>query len=164
MFSLPSPKQNLILAALPAEDYARLLPYMEFTPMPLGQTIYEPGSPITHLYFPTNSIVAPLYGMQNGASVRLAIIGNEGLPAFPRCWAAAHPGRRCSANLGQWIRVKTNVIKKEFDLKGKLQYLVFSFTQALMTKTAQTPFAAGTIISSSNCAVLLDEPRPFAGT
>ena len=30
MFSLQSPKQNRILAALPAEDYARLLPYLEF--------------------------------------------------------------------------------------------------------------------------------------
>src|SRR5688500_17924552 len=79
MLSLHSPKQNRILAALPAEDYARLLPYLELTSMPLGQIIYEPGSPITHAYFPATSIVAPLYSVENGASVRLSIIGNEGL-------------------------------------------------------------------------------------
>ena len=113
MFSLHSPKQNRILAALPAEDYARLLPYLEFTPMPLGQTIYEPGSPITHLYFPTNSIVAPLYGMQNGASVRLAIIGNEGLTGISTLLGGGgHSGRRCGTNLGQWIQGKSECHKE----------------------------------------------------
>ena len=138
MFSLHSPKQNRILAALPAEDYARLLPYLEFTPMPLGQTIYEPGSPITHLYFPTNSIVAPLYGMQNGASVRLAIIGNEGLTGISTLLGGGGtPAGVVVQTSGNGYRVKATVIKKEFDLKGKLQYLVLSFTQALMTQTAQ---------------------------
>ena len=79
MLSMHSPKENRILAALPTEDYARLLPYLEFTPMSSGQVIHEPGSSITHAYFPTSSIVAPLYSVENGASVRLSIIGNEGL-------------------------------------------------------------------------------------
>jgi hypothetical protein len=33
------PKQNLILAALPAQDYERMLPDLEFVPMPLGWTM-----------------------------------------------------------------------------------------------------------------------------
>ena len=41
--------------------------------------IYEPDSSITHVYFPTTSTVAPLYGVENGSSVQLSIIGNEGL-------------------------------------------------------------------------------------
>ena len=36
MASPHSPKQNHLLAALPAEDYARLLPHLELAPMPLG--------------------------------------------------------------------------------------------------------------------------------
>jgi CRP-like cAMP-binding protein len=138
MFSLHSPKQNRILAALPAADYARLLPYLEFTPMPLGQTIYEPGSSITYLYFPTNSIVAPLYGMQNGASVRLAIIGNEGLTGISSLLSGGGtPAGVVVQSAGGGYRAKASVIKQEFDLKGKLQYLVLCFTQALMTQTAQ---------------------------
>ena len=120
MFSLHSPKQNRILAALPAEDYARLLPYLEFTPMPLGQTIYEPGSPITHLYFPTNSIVAPLYGMQNGASVRLAIIGNEGLTGISTLLGGGGtPAGVVVQTSGNGYRVKANVIKTGVRFEGK---------------------------------------------
>ena len=42
--SLPhTPKQNHLLAALPADDYARLAPDLHLTPMPLGWAVYESG-------------------------------------------------------------------------------------------------------------------------
>ena len=117
MFPLHSPKQNRILAALPREDYGRLFPYLEFISMPLGKIIYEPGSPITHVYFPTTSIVAPLYGVENGASVQLSIIGNEGTHRY------FVPFRRRQHACRQWwckarvdgYRVKASALKKEFD-------------------------------------------------
>ena len=34
-----NPRQNHLLAALPAADYARLAPDLELTPMPLGWAI-----------------------------------------------------------------------------------------------------------------------------
>jgi len=43
MSSPHSPKQNHLLDALPAEDYARLLPDLELVPMPLGWVVYESG-------------------------------------------------------------------------------------------------------------------------
>lgn len=138
MFPLHSSKQNRILAALPAEDYARLLPYMERIFMPLGQVIYEPGASITHLYFPTTSIVAPVYGVENGASVRLAIIGNEGLTGISYLFGGGGmPAGVLVQSAGNGYRVKADVLQKEFDLRGKFQQLVLHYTQALITQTAQ---------------------------
>src|SRR5687768_10356259 len=138
MLSLHSPKQNRLLAALPPEDYARLLPYLEFMPMPVGQTIHEPGATITHSYFPTTSIVAPLYSVESGASVRLSIIGNEGLTGISTLLGGAStPAGVVVQSAGSGYRMKTSVLKKEFDQQGKLQHLVLRFTQALMTQTAQ---------------------------
>ena len=74
-----TPKQNHLLDALPAEDYARLLPDLELTPMPLGWAVYESGGHMSFLYFPTTSIVSLLYVTENGASAEIAITGNEGL-------------------------------------------------------------------------------------
>lgn len=133
-----SPTKNLILAALPAEEYARLFTYLEFTSMPLGQIIHEPGCPITHAYFPTTSIVAPLYGVENGASVQLSIIGNEGLTGIsPLFGGGSTPAGVVVHSAGDGYRVKVSVLKNEFDLRGKLQHLVLRFTQALITQTAQ---------------------------
>ncbi len=138
MLSMHSPKENRILAALPAADYARLLPYLEFTPMPLGQMIHEPGSSITHAYFPTSSIVAPLYSVENGASVRLSVIGNEGLTGISSLLGGAStPAGVVVQNEGHGYRIKTDALKREFDSREKLQHLVLRFTQALMTQTAQ---------------------------
>ena len=38
-----SPRQNHLLAALPAADYERLLPDLELVPLPLGWAVYEAG-------------------------------------------------------------------------------------------------------------------------
>jgi CRP-like cAMP-binding protein len=138
MFSLQSPKQNRILAALPPEDYARLLPYLELVSMPLGQTIYESRAVINHIYFPTSSIVAPLYAIENGASVRLAIIGNEGLTGIPSLLGGGSmPSGIVVQSAGNGYRIKASRLKKEFDLGGKLQHVILRYTQALITQTSQ---------------------------
>ncbi len=60
MASPHSPRQNHILAALPAEDYARLLPDLELIPMPLGWAVYESGGQLGYLYLPTTSLTMRL--------------------------------------------------------------------------------------------------------
>jgi CRP-like cAMP-binding protein len=138
MFSLHSPKQNRILAALPADEYARLLPFLEFVSLPLGQTIYEPRSAVTHLYFPTTSIVAPIYAVENGASVRLAIIGNEGVTGTSfLLGGGGTPSGIVVQSDGCGYRMKANTAKKEFESGGHLQHAVLRYTQALLTQTAQ---------------------------
>jgi CRP-like cAMP-binding protein len=77
--SLHSPKQNHLLAAMPAEEFNRLLPHLELVPMPIGEVLYESGGRLNHVYFPTTSIVSLLYVLENGASAEIAIVGNEGI-------------------------------------------------------------------------------------
>jgi hypothetical protein len=50
--------QNQLIAALPEAELARWLPYFEPADMPLGAVIYESGCEMTHMYFPTTSIVS----------------------------------------------------------------------------------------------------------
>ena len=83
MSSSHDPKQNHLLAALRADDYARLLPDLEFTQMPLGWVVYEAGVAMDYVYFPTTCIVSLLYVMENGDSAEIAIIGNDGLVGVP---------------------------------------------------------------------------------
>lgn len=74
-----SPGQNHLLAALPAADFARLQPHLKLVPLRLGEVIYEPGSQLRHLYFPTTAIVSLLYIMADGASAEIAVVGNDGI-------------------------------------------------------------------------------------
>lgn len=70
------PKQNLILAALPAQDYERLLPELELIPMPLGWTMSESGDHVNFLHFPTSGIVSLIYDLENGSKSEVALVGN----------------------------------------------------------------------------------------
>src|SRR5512135_3670480 len=74
-----TPRQNRLLAALPLEDYERLLPDLEPVPLPLGWTIHGAGEKETDLYFLTAGIASRVYVMQNGASAEFAVTGNEGV-------------------------------------------------------------------------------------
>jgi CRP-like cAMP-binding protein len=139
MASPHSPTQNHILAALPAEDYARLLPDLELIAMPLGWAVYESGSQLGYLYFPTTSIVSLLYVMENGASAEIAITGNEGMVGISLFMGGeSTPSRAVVQSAGSGYRLKASVLKQEFALGGALQHLALRYTQALITQMAQT--------------------------
>jgi CRP-like cAMP-binding protein len=138
--SLPnSPMQNHLLDALPAEDYARLLPDLELIAMPLAWVVYESGGPIDHVYFPTTSIVSLLYVTESGASTEIAIAGNEGLIGISLFMGGeSTPSRAVVQSEGYGYRLKANILKREFALGGNLQHLALRYTQALITQMAQT--------------------------
>ena len=139
MSSPHSPKQNHLLDALPAEDYARLLPDLELVAMPLGWAIYESGSHMDHLYFPTTSIVSLLYVTENGASAEIAITGNEGLIGISLFMGGeSTPSRAVVQSGGDGYRLKEGILKREFALGGHLQHLALRYTQALITQMSQT--------------------------
>jgi len=79
MLDSAEPRNNSLLAALPDSEWGRWQPLLEKVEMPLGQVLYEPGTTLAHVYFPTTSIVSLLYVMENGASAEIAVVGNEGL-------------------------------------------------------------------------------------
>ncbi len=139
MVSPHSPKQNHLLAALPAEDYQHLLPDLELIPMPLGWAVYESGGHLNYLYFPTTSIVSLLYVMESGASAEIAITGNEGLVGISLFMGGeSTPSRAVVQSAGNGYRLKASILKREFALGGSLQHLALRYTQALITQMSQT--------------------------
>jgi CRP-like cAMP-binding protein len=139
MSSPHTPKQNHLLAALPAEDYVRLLPDLELIAMPLGWAVYESGAHMGYLYFPTTSIVSLLYVMESGASAEIAITGNEGLVGISLFMGGeSTPSRAVVQSAGSGYRLKASILKREFALGGQLQHLALRYTQALITQMAQT--------------------------
>ena len=139
MASPHSPRQNHILAALPAEDYARLQPHLELIAMPLGWAVYESGGHMSYLYFPTTSLVSLLYVMEDGASAEIAISGNEGLVGIALFMGGeTTPSRAVVQSAGNGYRLSANAAKREFATGGNLQHLALRYTQALITQMAQT--------------------------
>jgi CRP-like cAMP-binding protein len=133
------PKQNHLLAALPAADYARLLPHLELVPLELGWAMYESGGPETYVYFPTDAIVSLLYVLADGDSTELGVVGNDGLVGIALFMGGdTTPSRAVVQSAGWGYRLKASVLKAEFARIGVLQQILLRYTQALITQMTQT--------------------------
>jgi CRP-like cAMP-binding protein len=137
--SSDTPRQNYLLAALPEAEWDRLRPRMELKPMPLGHVLYEPGSAMRHVYFPTTSIISLLYVMENGSSAEIAIVGNEGIVGISLFMGGETTSSRAVVqSAGRAYRVPGKYLKEEFFRAGPLQRLLLRYTQALITQMGQT--------------------------
>lgn len=134
-----TPSQNHVLAALPTSDYERLNRHLELVPLPLGSVLYESGAELSHLYFPTDSIVSLLYILADGASAEIAVVGNEGVIGISLFMGGATtPSRAVVQSAGHAYRLPVKVLKEEFARAGIMQQVLLRYTQALITQMAQT--------------------------
>ncbi len=134
-----SPRQNRLLDALPTSDYERIAPHLELIPMALGKVLYESGTRMRHVYFPTTSIVSLLYVMEDGASAEIAIVGNEGILGISLFMGGnTTPSRAVVQSAGHGFRLKAELMKDEFGRFGSTMHLLLRYTQALITQMAQT--------------------------
>ena len=134
-----NPRQNHLLAALPAAESQRLFTHLELVPMPLGHVLYESGNTLHHVYFPTGSIVSLLYVMVDGSSAEIAVVGNEGVIGVALFMGGeTMPNRAVVQSAGYAYRLQGQLLKEEFNRSGVLQHLLLRYTQALLTQMAQT--------------------------
>jgi len=133
------PRTNQLLAALPDNEWLRWQSHVEHITMPLGQVLYEPGATLSHVYFPTDSIVSLLYVMENGASAEIAVVGNEGIVGISLFMGGeSTPSRAVVQSAGEGFRVRAQMMKDEFNRAGPALHLFLRYTQALITQMAQT--------------------------
>ncbi len=134
-----SPIENRLLAALPREEYQHLVPYLERVSFDLGEVIYESGETLDHIYFPTTSIVSLLYMMLDGSSAEMGLAGNEGVVGIALFMGGdTMPNRAVVQSAGGALRMKANVLQREFALGSQFQRLLLRYTQALITQISQT--------------------------
>jgi CRP-like cAMP-binding protein len=130
---------NRILKALPLEEYERLSVDLEPTTMWLGQILCHPDEPITHVYFPNSGTVSLVSNFQDGTSVEVGMVGNEGM--FGVCVFLGSISTPLLAQVqvpGDGLSMRTDVLKREFNKCGQLQDLLLRYTQAFITQIAQT--------------------------
>src|SRR6202049_1462657 len=120
-----NPRQNHLLAALPHAQWVIWRSHLEYVEMVLGQVLYEPGSTLTHVYFPTTAIVSLLYVMKNGESAEIAVVGNEGVVGVSLFMGGESTSSRAlvqSAGVG--FRLTAKLMKEEFYRAGPVLHLL----------------------------------------
>src|SRR5579863_2202858 len=70
--------QNRLLAALASEELDRLAPHSQRVPLVFGKTLFEAGDRIEFIYFPLSGVISTIASMEDGSSVEVGMVGNEG--------------------------------------------------------------------------------------
>jgi len=140
VFARPTePVENMLLAALPRDEYERLLPSLQQVSFSLGEVVYEFAERLDYVFFPTTSIVSLLYTMENGSSAEMGLTGNDGVVGIALFMGGGTmPNRAVVQSAGAALRMKARVLQQEFARGGKFQYLLLRYTQALITQISQT--------------------------
>ena len=139
VFGPHMPRQNHLLAALPLEDYERLLPDLEPVPLPPGWTVHGAGDREKYLYFLTAGIVSRFYVTQSGASAEFAVTGSEGVIGVASFLGGeSTPSQAVVLSAGYAYRLGEGPLKNDFAHDGALSHLLLRYVQALITQTGQT--------------------------
>jgi CRP-like cAMP-binding protein len=133
------PRDNRLLAALPADSYSTLAPFLERVDLRLGSVLYESEGPRRYVYFPATSIVSLLYVLKNGASAEFAVTGNEGVVGFSVFMSGETASNRAAVQTaGCAYQIRASVFRTKVERSLSLQRLLLRYAQALISQMAQT--------------------------
>jgi len=127
---------NLLLAALPAADYARLVPSLATTPIKVQERIHKPGEAVRDVYFPGDGFCSVLTVLEDGTMVEVATIGREGAVGvsalFDGDGTASRSLSMVQAAATTCYRLPVAVFRQEMDRRGAFYELLTRYTQALV--------------------------------
>lgn len=137
--SSPNVVGNKIVAALPREEYKRLLPYLEPVSLSLKKYLYQSQALIEYVYFPNSGVVSMLNVMEDGGTVEIATVGNEGMVGIPVLLGAdCAPAETLVQVPGDAVRMKADVFKSQVIPGTPTHNLLLRYTQALMSQLSQS--------------------------
>lgn len=130
--------KNRILGHLPKTEIKRLLPHMRLVALPLKHVLYQPGEPIRYAYFPEDAVVSMIAPMDDGRSVEVTLIGNEGMLGLRAVLAGKTYWHVSVVQVpGGCVRMNAKVLQAEFKRGGVLQERLLHYTSYLLVQTAQ---------------------------
>ena len=103
---------NVILLALPDEEYSALRPYLERAELPQNQILHEPGEKIDFVYFLNEGMTSIVALSGDGRSVEVGIVGKEGMVGMSLTIGLRRSTFRTIMQIaGNGVRVRSDVFQ-----------------------------------------------------
>jgi CRP-like cAMP-binding protein len=129
------PNGNKMLAALPANEYQRLVHKLEPIDLKFGDTIYEPNEDIEYIYFPNSGIVSFLTEIEKRSTLEVGLVGNEGMVGLSTFLGTTKsPNSAIIRSSGTAWKMKVADFLKECRESSSLLRVVHRYTHLLLTQ------------------------------
>lgn len=118
------------LAALPAEDAERLMASAAHVELPLQTVLYKRNEIPRYMYLLTSGMSSAVYTSEQGNSIELSMIGDEGPVGWLLLLGKLPPVMECTMQVGgAGYRLPTAVLQREFDTNEAVRRTVLEFAQ-----------------------------------
>ncbi len=130
---------NRLLAALPRDSYAMLLPQLQRVHLPKGQVLWELGEAIRYAYFPEGGMVSLLSLTSDGEMVEVAMVGNDGVLGIECVFQARTVSYRIMIQMPtDALRIKAETLRTAFDHHADLRGLLLRYAHRLLGHVSQS--------------------------
>ena len=143
MSTLPLPRrsaENKVLAALSSLESQHFSAKGERVSLTQGEVIYEPEAQIEYVYFPETAVFSMLTTMEDGTTVEVGPVGDEGLVGLSIFFGASTSPTRVLVHVaGSAMQMKADVLRKALHAdQSALPRLLLRYTQMLLAMTGQS--------------------------
>jgi CRP-like cAMP-binding protein len=135
----PDPRRNRLLAGLDRDEYDHVVGLLEPYDATLRASVYSPGRPIEHVYFPLDCVFSLVAGVGDD-TVEVNTIGNEGMVGLPVfLGAAVSPNSAFCQVPGAALRMPAHALAHFLSTgDGTMHSLLHRYTQATIVQLAQS--------------------------
>jgi CRP-like cAMP-binding protein len=128
---------NWLLAALPAEEYARLQAHLIPTPLPYKHVLYDVHQPIEHVYFVNSGVCSVLIVTEPSETIEVAMVGREGMVLPPSFVGGQTASMKVVCQVpGVALQLPADILRREQAAGGRLGALLECYTQAMFLMLA----------------------------
>jgi CRP-like cAMP-binding protein len=128
-----------VLALLPKRERQRVLHRCERIAMEARQVLFKANGSIPHVYFPLSGMASMVLTTQNGTTVEVGTVGNEGMVGMPVYFGAkSSPTEGVWQVSGETLRMTAKDFQLEVEKGGELRFVLQRFSQALMNQISQS--------------------------
>lgn len=130
--------ENLLLAALPALEYQRILPQFVEVELKLGNVVFRENEAIEGVYFLTSGIISLLTAIDERSLIEVGLVGREGvvgISVFLGVSTANH--RAVVQGAGRAMRIAVNDLLRETQYCSGLSRVLRRFAQTSIFQASQ---------------------------
>ena len=132
--------QNQLLSALPEAARTDLLSHVTQESVSVGEVLHRADEEIQYVYFPETCVISMLAPLQDGSTVEVGVVGNEGMLGLRVLLGVKKTPHSAVVQVaGTALRMNAPLLEHDLhDVGSSLRPLLLPYTQALLSQVSQS--------------------------
>jgi CRP-like cAMP-binding protein len=131
--------KNRLLTLLPADERERVCSEMEQVSMNRRQLLFPAHEVISHVFFPISAVASLVITMDDGDSVEVATVGNEGMVGVPVLLGSDRSTVEAFTQVqGDYLRMNADAFRRTIERNDAFSGVMHRYAQGFIAQAAQS--------------------------